>query len=59
MVDTASGQHELPFAEKFKIFCFVFNREGKMQEASEERVQNVNRRDGHIFKSEDVPWREK
>ena len=41
------------------IFCFVFSRDGKMQDASEERMQNANRRDEHIFGSEDVQWRGK
>ena len=28
-VNTATGQHELPFAGNFEIFCFVFSRDGK------------------------------
>ena len=30
VVDTATGQHKLPCAGYFEIFCFMFSRDGKM-----------------------------
>ena len=43
MIDTATGPHELLFAEKFKILGYIFNREEKMQDALEEIIQNADK----------------
>ena len=38
VIDTATGPHELPSVEKFKIMGYMFNREGKMQDPLEEKI---------------------
>ena len=59
---TTAGCHKFTFEEKFKILGYAMNRQGKSQDAIEERMQSTNRafsKDSMIYRSKDVPWKVK
>ena len=59
---TTTGCHKFPFEEKFRILGYAMIRQGKSDDAIEERMQSANKafwKDILISKSKDVPWKVK
>ena len=57
---TTSGCHKVLFEEKFKILGHAMTRQGKSQDAIEERMQSAKKtfwKDVLIYESTDVPWK--
>ena len=57
---TTTGCHTFLFEEKFRILGCAMNRQGKSDDAIEERMQSANKaslKDILISKSKDVPWK--
>ena len=51
---------QISFEEKFRILGYAMIRQGKSDDAIEERMQSANKafwKDILISKSKDVPWR--
>ena len=58
-INTTTGCHKLPFEEKFRILGYAMNRQGKSDDAIEERMQSANKAFWKyilISKSKNVPW---
>ena len=57
---TTSGWYNFPFEERFKILGCAMNRQGKSNDAIEERMQTADqafRKDMLICKRKDVSWK--
>ena len=58
-IHTTTGCHKFPFEEKFRILGYAMIRQGKSDDAIEERMQSANKafwKDILISKRKDVPW---
>ena len=52
VINTRSGQHNMPFEKSFKFLGYRFTQDGRTQESLEERMQSANKawwRDVKIF----------
>ena len=57
-IDTKSGRQKFPFEVEFKILGCAMNKQGKTQDAIEERMQSASKaswKDFLIYTSEDIP----
>ena len=60
ILGTPKGCYKIPFEGEFRLLGCMMNRQGKICEAVEDRMQTANKalwKDIKIYQSKDVPWR--